>query len=150
MLWHSSLTQKKKNDLERVQKSALKLILKERYKNYEDALNVIEMDSLEMRRAKLCLKFAKSCLRNKIVTDMFPMNKKDHAMDKRQNEKFDIRKARTERLQKSAVMHMQRLLNNEEIKQKKIMRAINNIMPVNYRVSHKKLHLVCYGPPNKV
>ena len=84
------------------------------------------------------------------MTDMFPMNKKDHAMDKRQNEKFDIRKARTERLQKSAVMHMQRLLNNEEIKQKKIMRAINNIMPVNYRVSHKKLHLVCYSPPNKV
>ena len=63
---------------------------------------------------------------------MFPINKKDHAMDKRQNEKFVIRKARTERLQRSAVMHMQRLLNNEDFKKRKIMRAINNIVPVNY------------------
>jgi len=49
----------------------------------------------------------KSCLRNEKVADMFPIKKKDHAMDRRQNEKFAIRKARTERLQRSAVMHMQ-------------------------------------------
>ena len=135
MVWHSSLTQKDKNDLERVQKSALKVILKERYTNYKDALDVINMDSLEMRREKLCLKFAKACLRNEKVADMFPINKKDHAMDKRQNEKFVIRKARTERLQRSAVMHMQRLLNNEDLNKRKIMRAINNIVPVNYDCS---------------
>ena len=46
-----------------------------------------------MRRDKLCLKFAKACLKNEILSDMFPKNKKDHAMDKRQNEKFVIRKA---------------------------------------------------------
>ena len=59
-------------------------------------------------------------------------NKKGHTMDKRKNEKFVIRKARTERLQRSAVMHMQRLLNNDELKNRKIMSAISNIMPVNY------------------
>ena len=132
VLWHSSLTQKNKNDLERVQKSALKLILKDRYTNYNDALNVVKMESLEMRREKLCLKFAKACLKNETLRDMFPKNKKDHTMDKRQNEKFVIRKARTERLQRSAVMHMQRLLNNEDFKNRKIMSAIKNIMPVNY------------------
>ena len=41
---------------------------------------------------------------------MFLINKKDHAMDRRQKEKFAIRKARTERLQRSAVMHMQSTL----------------------------------------
>ena len=132
VLWHSSLTQKNKNDLERVQKSALKVILKERYKNYKDALDVMKMDSLEERREKLCLKFAKACLKNEKLIDMFPKNKKDHAMDKRKNEKFVIRKARTERLQRSAVMHMQRLLNNEDLKNRKIMSAIKNIVPVNY------------------
>ena len=66
------------------------------------------------------------------LSDMFPKNKKGHTMDKRQNEKFVIRKARTERLQRSAVMHMQRLLNNENLKNRKIMSAIKNIMPVNY------------------
>ena len=93
---------------------------------------MIKIDSLEMRREKLCLKFAKSCLRNEKVADMFPINKKDHAMDRRKNEKFVIRKARTERLQRSAVMHMQRLLNNEDCNNRKIMKAINDIVPVNY------------------
>ena len=77
--------------------------------------------SLEMRREKLCLKFAKACLKNEKVADMYPINKKDHAMNKRQNEKFVIRKTRTERLQRSAVMHMQRLLNNEDCKNIKII-----------------------------
>ena len=85
-----------------------------------------------MRREKLCLKFAKACLRNEKVADMFPINKKDHAMDRRQKEKFAIRKARTERLRRSAVVHMQRLLNNEDEKKRKIIRKINNIVPVNY------------------
>ena len=50
----------------------------------------------------------------------------------RQNEKFVIRKARTERLQRSAIMHMQRILNNEDLEKRRIMRKINNIVPVNY------------------
>ena len=57
--------------------------------------------------------------------DMFPKNKKDLTMGRRQNEKFVIRKARTERLQRSALMYMQRLLNNEDFKNRMIMKAIN-------------------------
>ena len=102
------------------------------YTSYKDALDVMKIDSLEMRREKLCLKFAKACLKNEKLYDMFPKKKKDHAMDRRQNEKYLIRKARTERLQRSAVVHMQRLLNNEDLKNRKIMSAIKNIMPVNY------------------
>ena len=34
-VWHSSLTQENKNDLERVQKSAMKIILGEKYKSHE-------------------------------------------------------------------------------------------------------------------
>ena len=41
VVWHNSLTQKNKKDLERVQKSALKIILRDKYINYENALNVI-------------------------------------------------------------------------------------------------------------
>ena len=64
--------------------------------------------------------------------DMFPRNKKHHIMSMRKDEKFLIRKARTERLQKSAVVNMQRLLNNEECVKRKIMSKIKNIVPVNY------------------
>ena len=51
-------------DIERVQKSALKLILAEKYKTYKNALNILELESLEDRRKVLCLEFAKKCLNN--------------------------------------------------------------------------------------
>ena len=97
VVWHSSLTKKNTSDLERVQKSALKLILKDRYINYKSALNVIGLESLEMRREKLCLKFAKACVRHKKLSDMFPKDKRDYAMDMRHKEKYQQKRARTER-----------------------------------------------------
>ena len=39
-VWHSGLTQENEVDLERVQKLALKIILKNDYKNYQNALNI--------------------------------------------------------------------------------------------------------------
>ena len=38
-VWHSGLTVQNQNDLERVQKVALKIILGSEYKNYENAMN---------------------------------------------------------------------------------------------------------------
>ena len=49
-VWHSSLTKENSEDLERVQKAALKVILKEDYSNYEDALKQTHMESLHDRR----------------------------------------------------------------------------------------------------
>ena len=132
VVWHSSLTRKNISDLERVQKSALKLILKERYVSYKNALNVIGIDSLEQRREKLCLKFAKACVRHEKLSDLFPKNKKGHLMSKRGKELFLVKRAKTERLKKSSIISMQKLLNNEAIKQRKIMTDISNYMPVNY------------------
>ena len=59
-IWHSGLTDDNRNDLERVQKSALKIILKNKYKSYQNALNFLELENLENRREFLCLKFAKN------------------------------------------------------------------------------------------
>ena len=53
-VWHSSLTQENTEDLERVQKSAVKIMIKHKYKNYNEALNMLEMDTLENRREQLC------------------------------------------------------------------------------------------------
>ena len=117
VVWHSSLTRRNANDLERVQKSALKLILKERYIDYRNALKVVRLDTLEERREKLCLKFAKACVRHEKLNDMFPKQRYGHNMDMRQNDKFVIKRARTERLQRSAIVNMQRLLNREESEQ---------------------------------
>ena len=43
VVWHSSLTQKCKNRLERVQKSALRLILGDQYSSYKNVLEVLNL-----------------------------------------------------------------------------------------------------------
>ena len=62
VVWHSGLTNENAEDLERIQKNALKIILQEEYKSYENALKVLDLEKLDERREKLCLQFAKKCL----------------------------------------------------------------------------------------
>ena len=111
-VWHSGLTEENALDLERVQKSALRLILKESYKSYENALNILEIESLKERRESLYLYFAKKCLKSPKMKDLFPHNKKVHPMATRFEEFFKLNHAKTERLKKSPVIYMQRLLND--------------------------------------
>ena len=60
VVWHSSLSQRNRNDLERIQKCALRCILKDRYKGYEDALNKLGLVTLDERRGQMCVKFFKA------------------------------------------------------------------------------------------
>ena len=62
-VWHSSLTEDNKSDLERVQKSAVRIILGEKYKGYRNALIKLEIETLDERR-ELCLKFARKTTKN--------------------------------------------------------------------------------------
>ena len=73
-VWHSSLTIEDSEDLERVQKSAMKIILKEEYLSYEQALEKLMLCKLSERREKMCLKFAKNCTKNDLTSDLFPLN----------------------------------------------------------------------------
>ena len=71
------------------------------------------MESLEDRRTRLCLKFAKNCLKNEKLKQLFPLSGKNHGMKTRLREKFKVHHANTERYRKSAIPYMQNLLNNE-------------------------------------
>ena len=57
-VWHSSLTEENKSDLERVQKSAVKVILGNKYENYQKALSKLDLENLNDRRDILCRHFA--------------------------------------------------------------------------------------------
>ena len=132
VVWHSSLTQKCKSKLERVQKSALRVIFGHRYINYSDALEKLNLQTLDERRKNLCLKFAKKCLIVEKLKKMFPLNVKLHNMRKRHNERYKVNKSMTERYKSSAIPYMQRLLNESERNKIKILRQIDNFsMPVN-------------------
>ena len=65
---------------------------------------------------------------------MFPKKHQVHNMEKRVNEKFVIRRTFTERHRKSAIPHMQRLLNKVETEQRKICKQIDNFIPVTSRL----------------
>ena len=43
-VWHYSINEEEKQDLERVQKVALRIILNDEYQNYEQALEVLNLD----------------------------------------------------------------------------------------------------------
>ena len=92
-VWHSSLTGENSDDLERVQKSALKIILADKFTNYEDALIKADLQSLKMRRKELCLSFAKKCLNNNKTESMFLHRVKKHKMKIRKKQKCMIKYA---------------------------------------------------------
>ena len=114
VVWHSSLTEKEINSLERVQKSAVKVILKNNYKSYEDALEFLNLDSLQVRRKKQCLKFAKDCLKHEKMKELFPLNVKNTQLKIRFKETYKVNKANTERYKQSAIPYLQNLLNEDE------------------------------------
>ena len=64
VVWHSSITIEEENDIERVQKVCLKIILKGRYESYSQALETTDLTTLSQRRKKLCLNFARKCVEN--------------------------------------------------------------------------------------
>ena len=116
VVWGPSLSQKNKSDLERTQKSFLKLILKNKYKSYGHSLLLLNLESLEKRRQSLSLKFAKDCIKNQKFDNMFPLNNFAGKTQTRNMEKYKVPHTNTERMKKSSIPYMINLLNKENSK----------------------------------
>ena len=109
VVWHSSITQTETNEIERVQKVALRIILGSDYENYPTALDICGLQTLSDRRITLCKQFARNCIKSSEMSHIFPLN--HHAANTRNPEKFLVNPANTGRLANSAIPYMQRLLN---------------------------------------
>ena len=59
--WNGALTKREQIDIERVQKTALHVMLGGLYQSYGDALDLVGLETLDARRQNLCLKFAQKC-----------------------------------------------------------------------------------------
>ena len=66
-----------KSDIFEVYFAAVRLILKNKFDNYEDGLKFLNIDSMDERREKQALNFAKKCMRNEKLKNMFPSNKRN-------------------------------------------------------------------------
>ena len=107
-VWFSSITEEEKEDLERVQAISFRIILKEEYSDYQQALSDLNMKSLHERRQMLAFRFATKCTKSEKFSNLFPKNKPSIS---RNPEKYNVNFAKTGRLKKSSIPAMQRLLN---------------------------------------
>ena len=105
-LWAGNLSSKNCQDLERVQKTALKVILGTAFVSYENALETLEEVSLEERRTLLCLKFGKKFSTHPYYAYLFP-----EGISTRNRTTFLEPECRTKRFEKSAIPHLIRTLN---------------------------------------
>ena len=88
-VWFSSITCEESNDIERVQRCACRVILREEYTDYESALERLNLQNLSDRRKSLALRFAKKCVDNERFEDLFPTNEKEE-LNLRNPEKFNV------------------------------------------------------------
>ena len=121
-------------DLERVKKSAVRIINGKSYESYTETLKELDMKRLSERRDLICLKFAKTSLRLDNFNKLFPMQKNIHDMETRQHERYHVVRSYGKRNTVSAIPSMQKLLNKDLKKQKMLLKKLKNssMSPTNF------------------
>ena len=116
VVWHSTITEEEKTDLERVQKCAVRIILRNDYTTYEEGLEKLNLVPLLDRREELLQTFAQQCLKTDKTAKWFPKNIiNDH--NTRNTEEYKVQFANNERLRNSTIPYLQRLLNKQNSSQ---------------------------------
>ena len=110
--WHSMLTIENEKAIERVQKSAIAIILGAEYENYEQGLSNLSLQRLDLRRKKLCTTFARKAAKHPLHSNWFQKNDLDIKVKTRsQKQTYKPALARTQRLLRSPIPYMTMLLN---------------------------------------
>ena len=92
--------------------SSIEKCTKRKYHSYEQALQLTNITTLQERRNKLRLLFARKCCDNSKTKHMFPQNEK--ITNTIISEKYKIPHCNTERLRNSAIPSMARILNEND------------------------------------
>ena len=110
VVFHSSLTLENVQDLERIKKTALRVILKDAYEDYQSALLLCGLGTLHARRESRCLDFALKCVDHPRNARFFPLQ---HVppYELMKTEKFVVNFAKGSIYKKSAIPQLQRMLN---------------------------------------
>ena len=105
--WNESLTKKNIDNLEKLQKTALKIILGQSYISYDKALEKFDLQKLTDRRLFLCESFAKKSVKSDKFSSWFVRNPRQN----RNSLPFIPPNARTEAFASSPIPYLTRLLN---------------------------------------
>ena len=113
--WNAALSQVEKKDIERIQKTALHIILGDSYHSYVNALDIVGLESLEARRHKLCLKFARKAAAHPKHRNWFKLNM--NTVNTRQENKLYCHVySNHNRFDKSPLAYLTNLLNTDNKK----------------------------------
>ena len=116
-VWQSSITKQEKRQIERVQRCAFNIILGHEYTSYSNALDILNSESLELRRVRLCEKFAKKSSEHQKYQTRFVQSITEERPKKtrqKKETKYKQVKFRTERYKSSPLPCLTELLNNIE------------------------------------
>ena len=108
-VWQGAITQTERDDIERVQRCALRIILGNEYVSYEHALSILGLEDLERRRVRLCLNFALKAAKHEKHQHWF--QKKFKTVNTRSKFKFCKIYARHARFERSPICYLTQLLN---------------------------------------
>ena len=106
-----SMSQADSMKIERIQKTCLKVILGDMYLDYGSALEMSNLETLQSRRTKRCLKFALKSMKHTRMKSFFPINNRKHGQSQSAREFVEVNWARTETYRISAIPFCQRLVN---------------------------------------
>ena len=105
--WHAMLTRNESKSIERVQKSALAIILSQKYRCYESALSLLSLQRLADRRVSMSAAFTAKTAKHPIHSSWFCKSVTGKQVNTR-SEKPEYKPvlARTQRLLNSAIPFM--------------------------------------------
>ena len=116
-VWNSALTGEDISLIERIQKTALHIILGDQYRSYNSALKLSGLKKLSDRRRQICLKFAKKAQKHQKFSSWFKLNVKK-TKTRQEQPKFCKIFSNTARFDKSPLSFLTELLNNHYAKKK--------------------------------
>ena len=105
--WNGSTTIKDKNKLEAIQKTALRIILGDKYGSYQKALETLKLHQLDKRRELISKRFARNIERSPKFSNWLTKAPRTN----RYTKKYYVPKARTTIYQKSPLFYLTNLLN---------------------------------------
>ena len=106
-VWHSGLTKQQSSNIERIQKISFRIILGHQYRNYANACKILAAETLEERRTRLCLNFARKNLKSE---NSFFKKLKSNTRGK--SKLVQEYRCRTRSFRNSSLPYLARLLNN--------------------------------------
>ena len=110
-VWTPGLTQNQSYQIERVQKTAVRVILGDSYISYKQGLSQLKLQPLDQRRKKLCLKFTSKAISHPRFSSWFRSNEPAIKQTRRKPNKFRAVPSRTRRFEMSPIPHMTNIAN---------------------------------------